>query len=108
MKMCIAPGVYSDMIEDKEFGKLLKKVARKKPVATGLFVVTKPLYEAGIMEIYDYNELLQPFYRKKKIKLNIIGISSSRQGAKEIVKNIIDDMYDSLGTIDVTGFFKLG
>ncbi len=107
MKMSIVTGIYSDMTEDKEFAKLLKAVARKKPVATGLFVVTRPLYDAGIMEIYDYNELLQPFYRKKKQRLDIIGISKSRDGAKEIVKNIIDDMYDKLGTINVTEFFNL-
>ena len=107
MKMCIAENIYSEMIDQAHFKKLLRRVIRKRPVTTGLYVVTRPLFDAGIMEIYDYNELLQPYYRKRKGRLDILAISTSREGARELVKDIIDDMYDNIGTIDVVRFFGL-
>ena len=108
MKFVLSQNLYSDMASDKSFQKLLNKIVKKRPVATGLFLVTKPVFNAGIMEIYDYNELLQPFYRKRKADLNIYGVSTSRAGAREIVKDIIEDAYDALGELDIEKFFSAG
>ena len=65
MKFKLADNLYSDQLKDKAFKKTLRKVALKRPVKS-LYVVTEPLYDSGIMEIYNYNELLQPFYRKMR------------------------------------------
>ncbi|SNU06137.1 hypothetical protein SAMN06297422_10648 [Lachnospiraceae bacterium] len=104
MKFSVAKNVYTTDISEKAFSKLLRRIALKRPV-NGLFVVTEPLYEAGMMEIYNYNELLQPFYRKKKISINIYGIANSRDDAKKIVCDIIDDAYRELGGPYIAGLF---
>ena len=107
MKYHIANNLYTEAIDEKEVRKLILKLRLKRPVKN-LFVVTMPLYDVGIMEIYDCNELLQPFYRKKKQKLEILGISSTREGAKAVVANILEDAYDTLGTPDIRKFFNIG
>ena len=107
MKYHIANNLYTEAIDEKKVRKLILKLRLKRPVKN-LFVVTMPLYDVGIMEIYDCNELLQPFYRKKKQKLEILGISSTREGAKAVVANILEDAYDTLGTPDIRKFFNIG
>ncbi|MBR3041303.1 MAG: hypothetical protein IKH94_01360 [Eubacterium sp.] len=104
MKFVVAKNVYTSDISEKAFSKMLRRIAFKKPV-NGLFVVTEPLYEAGIMEIYNYNELLQPFYRKKKNEINIYAVTNSRDNAKKLVCDIIDDAYRELGGPDIKGLF---
>ncbi|MBO4864779.1 MAG: hypothetical protein J5517_10460 [Eubacterium sp.] len=107
MKFNISKKVYSSEITDKQFSKLLRRVSLKRPVKD-LYVVTPPLYEAGIMEIYNYNELLQPFYRKQKQRLDIYGIAKSRDAAKQIVCDILEDAYRELGGPDIKGLFADG
>lgn len=106
MKIKVAKNVYTADIADKGFIKLLIKLALKRPVQ-GLFVITEPLYDAGIMEIYDYNELLQPFYRKMKRTFYVVGMAGSRNSAKQIVCDILDDVYREFGKPDVKKYFQL-
>ena len=104
MRLRVAKKVYSQDFSEKEFNKALRKRAVKRPVS-GLYVVTEPLFAAGIMEIYNYNELLQPYYRKKKQSLRVYGIAKNRDEAKKVVADIIDDAYRELGSIDIKGLF---
>ena len=106
LKFCIADNVYTELNKDKKFKKTLRQISRKKPVS-GLFLITEPLFEAGIMEIYNYNELLQPYYRKQKRVINILGIASSRDNAKSIVRDIVEDLYNC-DNFDIKTFFGLG
>ena len=105
MKFKISEKLYTDSDSDKLFRKNLIKIKLKRPV-TGLYVVTMPLYEAGIMEIYDYNELLQPYYRKLKKNIDILGVSNSRDGAKQLTCDILEDVYSEYGEADIKRFFQ--
>ncbi|SEQ56088.1 hypothetical protein SAMN02910369_02021 [Lachnospiraceae bacterium NE2001] len=107
MRYHIADNLYTEAIDEKKVRRLILKLRLKRPVRN-LYVVTMPLFDAGIMEIYDYNELLQPFYRKRKQNLEVLGLSSTRDGAKCIVANILEDAYDKLGTPDIRRFFGIG
>ena len=106
MKIKVVKNVYTVDIAEKGFRKLLIKLALKRPVS-GLFIVTEPLYDAGIMEIYDYNELLQPFYRKMKKEFRVYGLAGSRSSAKQIVCDILDDVYRDMGRPDVKEYFTV-
>lgn len=107
MKFKIAKNIYTEPCDDKTFKKALRKIAVKRPVQ-GIYVITKPLFDAGIMEIYNYSELLQPFYRKKKDTLHIIGIARSREAAKRIVCDILEDAYSECGSPDIDLLFGTG
>ena len=96
MKFKISEKLYTDSDSDKLFRKNLVKIKLKRPV-NGLYVVTLPLYEAGIMEIYDYNELLQPYYRKLKRTIEVLGVSRTREGAKQLTCDILEDVFSEYG-----------
>lgn len=105
MKFKISEKLYTDSDSDKLFRRNMIKIKLKRPV-NGLYVVTLPLYEAGIMEIYDYNELLQPYYRKLNKTIDILGISKSRDGAKKLTCDILEDVYSEYGEADIKTFFQ--
>lgn len=105
MKFKISEKLYTDSDSDKLFRRNMIKIKLKRPV-NGLYVVTLPLYEAGIMEIYDYNELLQPYYRKLKRTIDILGVSKTREGAKQLTCDILEDVYSEYGKADIKRFFQ--
>lgn len=107
MRFKMAKQLYTSAdSSDKLFKKQLTRIRSKRPVPN-LFVVTTPIMNNGIMEIYNYNELLQPYYRKQRIDINILGIASSRDRAKQLVCDIIDDSYDRLNGIYIDKLFGL-
>ena len=105
MRFRYIDNLYTDIVDDKKFQKKLKTLARKKPDPT-LFLITYPLCRAGIMEIYSEAELMQPYYRKQKKYLNIIGVFSSKDKAKKMLPDILNDIMQETGTIDVHKFVK--
>ena len=95
----------TDIENDKKFLKKLKTLGRKKPDVS-LYLITYPLSGNGLLEIYPEAELLQPYYRKLKKYLNIVGVMSSRSAAKEIIPEILNDIMSERGSLDVRGFVK--
>jgi hypothetical protein len=86
---------------------MLRKVSVRRTVP-GLYVIPEPLFEAGMMEIYNYNELLQPFYRKQKRTVSVLGMAKSRDGAKKVVSEILEDVYEKYNSPDINSFFQIG
>ncbi|MCR4845548.1 MAG: hypothetical protein K5865_02310 [Eubacterium sp.] len=107
MKFRVVENVYTEFNTEKTFKKMLRKVSVRRPVP-GLYVITEPLFEAGMMEIYNYNELLQPFYRKQKRTVSVLGMAKSRDGAKKVVSEILEDVYEKYNSPDINSFFKIG
>ncbi len=107
MKFRVVENVYTEFNSEKSFKKMLRSIARRRPVP-GLFVITEPLFETGVMEIYNYNELLQPFYMKQKRTVHVLGIAGNRDKAKEVVCDILDDIYKEYNSPDINGFFGIG
>ena len=107
MKIKVVDNVYTELNTEKSFKKLLRRIAMKRPVA-GLYLITEPLYETGIMEIYSYNELLQPYYRKMRRKLNVYGVATSRDKAKKLLCDILDDSYRLYGGPDIKQLSEIG
>lgn len=105
MKFRYTDNLYTDIAEEKAFQKKLKTLARKKPDPR-LFLITYPISGNNLMEIYSEMEILQPYYRKQKKYLNIMGIASSRDAAKKLIPDILNDMMFECGSIDVRTFVK--
>lgn len=85
--------LYTYDIKDKKINKLLRKISHQKRV-NKLYVVIFPLFGDGILEVYNYNQLLQPYYKKRTDDIEIVGISRGRAGADMIILGIIQDMCD--------------
>lgn len=105
--MNISDALYTYGIRDKKLNRILKKIARGKRVRK-LYVIVLPLVPDGLLEIYVYNQLLQPFYRAFGDDIHVVGIALDKGGAQELVLQMVQDMYD-VGdgeNLDAERFFK--
>ena len=106
MRFRYIDNLYTDIDDEKKLRKKLKTLSKKKP-DPAMFLVTYPLSNAGIMEIYSEAELMQPYYRKLKKYLNIIGVFSSKDKAKKMIPDILNDIIRETGKVDVYRFVKV-
>lgn len=104
--MRIINALYTYGLRDKKLDKVRKRVRRGSKVR-GLNVIVLPLFNDGILEIYVYNQLLQPFYKSLGDDVCIVGAATDRDGAQELVLNIVQDMYDAGYEFDVRGFLGI-
>jgi hypothetical protein len=91
--MKIVEDLYTYDIKEKKVRRILKKIEKQKPVKK-LYVLVLPLFNDGILEIYNYNQLLQPYYKERTDDIKIIGISKGKTGAEEMLVGLIQEMCD--------------
>ncbi len=72
-----------------------------------LHVIVLPLFDDGLLEIYPFDTLLQPFYLEMKDEIKIVGIADGMGGAHELVTEMVQNMYDSGEGFDVHKFFEM-
>lgn len=94
--MKLAENIYTDIEKKKQFEKQLEAVA-KGEWSFPLFVVTYPVFSAGILEIYEYNELMQNFYRDYDDRIVILGMSRTKEGARQVLMDILEEHIDAKG-----------
>ncbi|HCA21627.1 MAG TPA: hypothetical protein DEO87_04545 [Lachnospiraceae bacterium] len=92
--------VYSDIERGKKLNKQIRKIYKYKP-AINLFLVTFPIADKGILEIYNYNVLLQPYYRQHEEEIIIVGISSKKDEAEELIRSIVEETVRETGGLNV-------
>lgn len=103
--MIIDEHLYIGTMPEKTASRLLKKIKNFKSFS-GAFVVTFPLFDDGLLEIYDVNEFRQEYYKRRSDDIHIVGISQTRKGAFYLVRDIMDDVYAKTGTCDCVNYFK--
>lgn len=104
MKVVDAP--YVQGFKERKKEKIVRKIRHKRKVDK-VYVVTLPLITDGIMDIYEYKHLFQKFYKKASDEIYILGIAKTKGDANEVVRNIVQDMYDSDIDFDVKKFFGI-
>lgn len=104
--MQIVNGLYTYGINEKKLDKIIKKIKRGK-IIPGLHLVTLPLFEDGILEVYDYNQLLQPFYKTMDDKIYVIGVSKDKAGANDIIMEVVQGMCDAGVDFNVREFLGI-
>lgn len=101
--MKVSDSVYTYDLSNRKKKKILHKIKYSKKIRK-LFVVVLPINgpcsSDGLLEIYEYKQLLQPFYKKMSDDIFVVGLSKEKGGALEIVQNIIQDMYDSATNVE--------
>ena len=91
MKFIFSDKLYSDGFTEKKL-KSIKSQIQKENIKIGIFLITLPLVEDGILEIYWYPEFLQPAYKNIDQEVKIIGIAGSREDAFSLVERIVKDV----------------
>ncbi len=79
---------------------------RKGKLQLSAFVITLPMGNDGILELYPSYVLLQPQY--KESGLYIIGISDDRKKALKLMSDIILECYNKTGSFNVSEYIRNG
>lgn len=95
--------VYSDIERGKKLNKQIRKLYKYKP-AMNLVLITFPIADKGILEIYNYNVLLQPYYRQHEDEIIVVGISTKKDEAEELLRQIVEETVRETGGIDVKAY----
>ncbi len=72
-----------------------------------LYIVCLPILGDGLMEIYDYKQFQQSFYKQIKKDIVVLGFARDKAGAQEIVLSLTQDLYDSDCNFDIKKFFGI-
>ncbi|MBQ7708239.1 MAG: hypothetical protein IJT72_10750 [Lachnospiraceae bacterium] len=104
MKVVETP--YVQGFKDKKKDKIIKKLRHKRKV-DGIYVVTLPLITDGLLDIYEYKRLFHKFYKKMSDDIYVVGIAKSKDDANEVVRDIVQDIYDADEGFDVRRFFGI-
>lgn len=89
--MTIVKRLYTGVMPDKTASRLIKRIKKRKPCAD-VYVITLPLFEDGLLEVYEANEFLQPYYKKRTDDIVIVGMSMTKAGAFFLIR-ILSGMY---------------
>lgn len=105
MKFRFSEKMYSDGFSEKKLKSTCNKIKYGK-VMVNVFLVTLPLTQDGILEIYRYAELLQPPYRKLDQEVMVVGIAKSREDAFSLVERIVKAVGFEEGKLPINDYFK--
>lgn len=98
--------MYVRGIPDRKVIPTMRKMKRNRS-ASGVYCITLPVFQDGILEIYEYEELRQPLYEELEHPVIVIGITGSMAEAEELVRLIVDEVYRNTGSFDVEGYLGL-
>ena len=73
--------------------KLIKRIVKGKSIPS-LYCITLPLGNVGVLEIYEYRELLKDYYRKKD--------------AFVVLRRIVEDIRQQDSMFRIPEFFEEG
>lgn len=76
----------------------------KDKVTISVYCIAMASNSNNLFDIYNTNEFLFRYYRQKEIK--VIGLASSRESAFKMVADIVNNVYQQTGKLDVRTFFQ--
>ena len=86
--MKISKNIITDM-DRKQLNKAVHAIHRKKRLGS-VFIVLRPIFNDGILEIYQYNELLHAVYKDIYKNLRPLAISETKDGAIKLSAKLIE------------------
>ncbi len=101
--MVIIKNVRTDIDKLSEIKKLSYKMKRARVIPM-LYIITLPIMGDGVLEIYDYNTLLQPFFKKRFDTIKVVGISKSKKGIMEVLRKLYEEMSQKDENLNVRDF----
>ncbi|MBR1507764.1 MAG: hypothetical protein IJ619_07160 [Eubacterium sp.] len=104
--MIIRKKVRTDIQKRSELSRLVYKMKRAR-IIPSLYIVTLPLIGDGVLEIYNYNTLIQPYFKQRYDTIKVVGISRSKSGAMELVRKIYEDVVAKDENLDVGTFLTV-
>ena len=97
--------VYSDVERGRKLNKLIRSVYKYKP-EFGLFLITLPLEDGALIEVYNYNVFLQPYFLERDDEIVVVGITKSKGSANELLRKITEDSLRVTGGLDIKKYIN--
>ena len=88
---------------EKNYKKIKKKIEQGKLV-TDVFLITKPSNENNLFDILPARELLFPYYKKRE--LLVYGLAKGKDEAKELLLQMLQEIYQAMGGLYCKEYFK--
>lgn len=82
---------------------IIKKI-KKKQLTPGVYVIAFASNPKNLLDIIPTMELMQKGYPKDEIR--IVGLALGIKEAKEVVRQIVDEVYQNTGNVDVKAYLK--
>lgn len=99
--------IYSRLYIGEEAKPKEKKIIsklKKGKMQIGVYVITLPIGDNDLLEIYSAAELTQKFYHR--ISLKVVGIAGSYMEAVVLAGQIINEIYENTGGFDTREYLK--
>mgnify|MGYP007098687053 FL=1 len=94
-RVCYHSKLYlSDGITEKKLDKIKKKL-EKKPLLSGVFLITVSPSQTDQLDIFEARQLVQSYYLKNPPY--VIGIAENRQEAVSLVEQIVRECLKERG-----------
>lgn len=101
--MKVAEKIYISEILTITKEKLIKRIVKGKSIPS-LYCITLPLGNIGILEVYDYRELLKEYYQEKEV--TVVGCAVSKQDAFVMLRRIVEEMDRRDAFLHIPAFFE--
>lgn len=100
--------LYTADLSAKDTKIIQKKINKGKNIEA-LYCIVLPLFNDGILEIYEYNQLLNTYLKHINNvvvnKIVIVGLATSNEEAIYAVAYIVDKVFQETGKADVRKYF---
>ena len=101
--MTVRDNVRTDIRNKRELKSTIKKV-RKDRIVPFLYLITFPIQGDGVLEVYNYNILLQPTLKNLAGEITVVGMSRSKKGAIDLIKDIYEEAVKVDENLDIRSF----
>lgn len=92
----------SDNIKQKKMIKLMKSI-EKGHLTFEVYCITFASNPSNLFDIINANEIIFPYYSQKG--LYVLGLATSREQAKLVVKDMLVEVYQATGDFKVRDYF---
>ncbi len=97
--------VFTGELTNREIEKYIRRISANKSIYDEAYVITVPLWKDGILNIYDYDELLKKEYKTIADDIDVVGIAKTYEDAMRVLEDIVEAMLKAQGEIDVCKYF---
>lgn len=93
--------VTDDLMESK--GKVIKKLKQGK-LQMGVFVITLPLGDCDMLEIYPSYVFLQKTF--EKLNITVVGMAGDKESAFSLIEKMTNDCLSQNHNADIRRYFE--
>ena len=97
--------VFTGELTNREIEKYIKRISANRSISDEAYVITFPLWKDGILNIYNYGELLKKEYNTIVDDIDVVGIAKTYEDAMMVLEDIVEAMLKDQGEIDVCKYF---